>query len=111
MFLTAPIASCELPMGVQETISQKLTETFAPLSLRVLDESQQHAGHAGHQGREETHFRIYIVADAFKGKSRIARHRLINEILAHELESGVHALAIHAVAPDEEGKSKNGSPV
>jgi BolA family transcriptional regulator, general stress-responsive regulator len=88
-------------MGVQETISKKLTETFAPLSLRVLDESQQHAGHAGHQGREETHFRVYIVADAFKGKSRVARHRLINELLADELKSGVHALALHAAAPGE----------
>ena len=35
-------------MPVQETISKKLTETFAPVSLRVLDESNQHAGHAGH---------------------------------------------------------------
>lgn len=88
-------------MGVQETISKKLTETFAPVSLRVLDESSQHVGHAGHQGREETHFRIYIVADAFKGKSRIARHRLINDLLAEELKAGVHALAVHAAAPDE----------
>jgi BolA protein len=87
--------------GVQETISKKLTETFAPVSLRVLDESKQHAGHAGHQGREETHFRIYIVADAFKGKSRLVRHRLINDLLADELKGGVHALAVHASAPDE----------
>jgi BolA protein len=88
-------------MPVQETIAKKLTETFAPVSLRVLDESNQHAGHAGHRGREATHFRIYIVADAFKGKSRIARHRLINDLLADELKRGVHALAIHASAPDE----------
>ena len=88
-------------MGVQERISKKLIETFAPVSLRVLDESNQHAGHAGHQGREETHFRIYIVSDAFKGKSRVARHRLINDLLADELKGGVHALAVHASAPDE----------
>jgi len=88
-------------MGVQETISRKLTETLAPLSLRVLDESHHHEGHAGHRPGGETHFRIYIVADAFRGKSRIARHRMINEILASELKSGVHALAIHAAAPDE----------
>lgn len=88
-------------MPVRETISRKLTETFSPLSLRVLDESNQHAGHAGHQGREETHFRIYIVAEAFRGKSRIARHRLINDLLADELKGGVHALAVHASAPGE----------
>jgi BolA protein len=88
-------------MGVQETISRKLTETFAPLSLKVLDESHRHEGHAGHRPGGETHFRIYIVADAFQGKSRLARHRMINETLAGELKSGVHALAIHAAAPDE----------
>ncbi len=88
-------------MGVRETISMKLTEAFAPVSLSVLDESNQHAGHAGHQGREETHFRIYIVADAFKGKSRIARHRLINDLLAEEMKGGVHALALHPSAPGE----------
>src|SRR5262249_50398150 len=80
----------------QETISRKLTETFAPLRLKVLDESHQHEGHAGHRPGGETHFRIYIVADAFRGKSRVARHRMINDTLAHELKSGVHALAIHA---------------
>ena len=93
--------STEVQMGVQETISRKLTETFAPLSLKVLDESHQHEGHAGHRPGGETHFRVYIVADAFRGKSRLARHRMINETLAGELQSGVHALAIHAAAPDE----------
>ena len=88
-------------MGVQETITRKLTAAFAPVSLKVLDESHQHEGHAGHQPGGETHFRIYIVADAFRGKSRLARHRMINETLAAELKSGVHALAIHAAAPDE----------
>ncbi len=88
-------------MRMQDTISRKLAETFTPASLRVLDESNQHAGHAGHSGREETHFRIYIVADAFRGKSRLVRHRLINDLLADELKSGVHALAIHATAPGE----------
>jgi BolA protein len=88
-------------MGVQDTIARKLTETFAPTSLKVLDESHQHEGHAGHQPGGATHFRIYIVSDAFRGKSRLARHRMINETLAGELKSGVHALAIHAAAPDE----------
>ena len=88
-------------MSVRETIAHKLTAAFAPVSLKVLDESHQHEGHAGHRPGGETHFRIYIVAEAFKGKSRLARHRLINDTLAGELAAGVHALAIHAAAPDE----------
>lgn len=88
-------------MDVRETIVEKLTDTFAPTSLKVVDESDQHAGHAGHRPGGETHFRICMVAEAFRGKSRLERHRMINATLAGELQAGVHALAIHAAAPDE----------
>ena len=88
-------------MGTRDLITEKLTEAFAPQSLRVVDESHQHAGHAGHRPGGETHFRVYIVADAFAGKTRIERHRLVNATLAGELAGGVHALAIHASAPGE----------
>ena len=88
-------------MSVQETISGKLADAFAPVSLSVVDESHQHAGHAGHRPGGETHFRIYIVADAFRGKSRLERHRMINAALAEPLAGGVHALAIHAASPEE----------
>jgi BolA protein len=41
------------------------------------------------------------VAEVFKGKTRIERHRMINATLSDELAAGVHALAIHAAAPGE----------
>jgi BolA family transcriptional regulator, general stress-responsive regulator len=88
-------------MRAQEIITRKLTEAFTPESIRVVDESHQHEGHAGHRPGGETHFRVYIVAQAFEGKSRVERHRLINQTLAAELAGGVHALAIHASAPGE----------
>ena len=88
-------------MRICDTITRKLSQTFAPASLKVIDESHHHEGHSGHRDGGETHFRVYIVADAFAGKSRLARHRMINEALATELQSGVHALAIHAAAPGE----------
>ncbi len=88
-------------MPVRDVITQKLTEAFCPLNLAVTDESHRHEGHAGHRPGGETHFRVHIVARAFEGKSRIERHRMINEALAHEFASGVHALAIHAHAPGE----------
>jgi BolA family transcriptional regulator, general stress-responsive regulator len=84
-----------------ELITQKLTAAFHPESLRVVDESHRHEGHAGHRPGGETHFRLYIVARAFEGKSRIERHRMINAVLANPLSHGVHALAIHARAPGE----------
>ena len=88
-------------MRTQDLITEKLTEAFAPQSLRVEDESHRHEGHAGHRPGGQTHFRVYIVAAAFRGKSRIERHRMINAALAAELAGGVHALALHAAAPDE----------
>jgi BolA protein len=88
-------------MSTSDIITEKLTEAFAPQSLRVVDESHQHEGHAGHRPGGETHFKVYIVSNAFRGKSRIERHRMINTALSAELQSGVHALAIHAATPEE----------
>jgi BolA protein len=88
-------------MSTKDTITNKLREAFAPQSLNVSDESHLHEGHAGHSPGGETHFRVYIVSPAFKGKSRIERHRMINATLAGELAGSVHALAITAQAPGE----------
>jgi BolA family transcriptional regulator, general stress-responsive regulator len=88
-------------MTTRDIISNKLREAFSPESLEVQDESHLHEGHAGHGGGGETHFRVYIVSGAFKGKSRIERHRMINAALAAELAGTVHALALHAKAPGE----------
>lgn len=88
-------------MAMHDLITAKLREAFAPMSLHVEDESDRHQGHAGHRPGGQTHFRLYIVSEAFRGKSRLERHRMINTLLADELAGGVHALAIHAVAPDE----------
>jgi BolA protein len=90
-------------MTVKDNITKKLREAFSPESLDVADESHLHEGHAGHRPGGETHFRVYIVSPAFKGKSRIDRHRMINTILAAELAGSVHALAIKAHAPGETG--------
>jgi BolA protein len=90
-------------MRTRDLITDKLTEAFAPQSLEVVDESHRHVGHAGHRAGGQTHFRIHIVSEAFRGKSRIERHRMINDTLSGELAGGVHALAIHASAPGEGG--------
>ena len=92
-------------MRTADIITKKLTEAFAPQSLTVEDNSHKHEGHAGHRPGGQTHFKVYIVSQAFKGKSRVERHRMINQTLSRELATGVHALAIHAVAPGEGGVS------
>ena len=92
-------------MRTADLITEKLTEAFEPQSLNVVDESHQHEGHAGSRPGGQTHFRVYIVSQAFKNKTRIERHRMINQTLSGELAAGVHALAIHAAAPGEAGVS------
>ncbi len=88
-------------MTTKDNITQKLRKAFSPESLDVVDESHLHEGHAGHRPGGETHFRVHIVSNAFEGKSRIERHRMVNELLAPELSGSVHALAIKAQSPGE----------
>lgn len=92
-------------MGVGATIERKLKTAFAPTRLEVIDESHLHAGHAGARPGGESHYRIEIVAQAFAGKSRLERQRAVYAALADELASGVHALALKTLTPDEAGRS------
>ena len=103
------IWSMEAGLSIQSSIERKLNAAFAPERLVVINESHLHAGHhhaeGGHDetfdGEGETHFRVRIVAGAFAGMNRLARHRAVNDLLADELRAGVHALAIEPAAPGE----------
>jgi BolA protein len=88
-------------MRLAEWITDTLNATLRPTRLIVTDESEQHRGHGGWREGGETHFRIDIVSEAFIGKSRLARHRLVNEAVKGAFERGLHALAIAAKAPGE----------
>ena len=85
---------------VRDRIEEKLRSQFTPAALEVIDESHLHAGHVGARPEGETHFRVKIAADTFRGQSRVASHRMVNEALAEELSGPVHALAITASAPE-----------
>ena len=88
-------------MALEDWISARLRERLHPISLSVVDESHQHVGHGGWREGGETHFRIDIVSAAFEGKSRVERHRMVNDLLAEAFERGLHALAIKARTPGE----------
>lgn len=85
-----------------ERIREKLTEAFEPEQLDVVDDSARHAGHAGASPQSETHFNVVIVAEAFRGLSRVQIQRTIHMALGDEFESGLHALSVKATAPEEE---------
>jgi BolA family transcriptional regulator, general stress-responsive regulator len=82
------------PIG--KKLEHKLEIAFQPTLLRVIDESNQHHGHAGAHPSGESHFRVVIRAEGFRGLGLVARHRLVNQCLAEELAARVHALAIDA---------------
>lgn len=86
-------------MSMEEAIRTKLAAALSPLSLAVENQSHLHAGHAGDDGSGETHFRVQVVSESFRGQSRIACHRMVHEILKNEMKSGIHALVIDAKAP------------
>ena len=86
-------------MSVEQSINEKLNQAFQPISLSVENQSHLHSGHHGSPGTGESHFHVDIVAEAFRDKSRIECHRLVNETLAKELAGPIHALAIKARAP------------
>jgi len=83
-----------------EAIRSRLQAEFSPSLLEIEDESHAHVGHAGAAGGLG-HFRVRIVAPAFKGLSRLARHQRIYASLGELMRTDVHALAIEARAPDE----------
>ena len=91
-------------MSVEATIRAKLTKALAPERLDVVNESHLHAGHRDAPGTGESHFRVVVVSAAVAGKSRLTRHRLVNEVLADELAGKVHALALDLQAPGETNK-------
>ncbi len=86
------------PAAREERLRRQLIARFAPLELEVEDDSHLHAGHAGAAGGAG-HFRIRIVAEAFRGISPVARHRLVYAALADMLKSEIHALGIEALPP------------
>jgi BolA protein len=88
-------------MAVEARIREKLVQALQPTRLDIINESHLHAGHRDAPGTGKSHFRVLVVSPAFAGRSRLERHRLVNEALAAELKAPVHALAIKAYAPGE----------
>jgi stress-induced morphogen len=84
-------------VSVQQTIHDKLAGALGPEHLDVENESGMHNVPKG----SETHFKVTVVSPAFEGKGRVDRHRRVHELLAEELRSGVHALSVRALTPDE----------
>jgi BolA protein len=88
----------ETASGREQRLRRRLESHFSPALLVIEDETHWHAGHAGAAGGH-SHFRVTIVAEAFRGVPPVARHRLVYAAVGDLLETDIHALAIEASAP------------
>ena len=80
-----------------------LEAAFAPRRLHVINDSERHHGHAVDDGSGESHFTVVIESEAFAGKNRLERQRMVNRALGDIPGQRVHALAVRAFAPGEGG--------
>jgi BolA protein len=92
-------------MKLAETIRQRLA-ALEPVSLDLVDESSQHAGHSGWREGGGTHWRLAIVSPRFAGQSAVARHRMVYQAIGELMQNPIHALAITAQTPEEKKGSK-----
>lgn len=89
-------------MRVAKAIEANLRRAFDPTRLSIVDESHRHAGHAGARPEGESHFRVEIVSNAFAGKSRVERQRMVYAALAEEMARDIHALQLATFTPAED---------
>jgi BolA family transcriptional regulator, general stress-responsive regulator len=82
----------------EERLRRRLVARFEPVQISIEDESHLHAGHAGAAGGQ-SHYRVRIVAEAFRGITPVARHRLVYAAVDDMLRDEIHALAIEALPP------------
>lgn len=87
-----------------DRIRHALESAFPPARVEVQDDSHRHAGHAGARPEGETHYSVLVVSPAFAGQSRVARSRAAHAALEAEFGTGLHALSLRLLAPEEAGR-------
>lgn len=80
---------------------RRLNSALSPSRLDLKDDSEQHRGHGGYNPAGESHFTLSIESEAFSGKTRVERQRMIYTALGELMDGRVHALSIRARAPGE----------
>ena len=86
---------------VAAEMQRRLNSSLSPTRMELVDDSEAHRGHGGYNPAGESHFSLTIESDAFAGKSRVERQRLVYRALGDLMRERVHALSIKAIAPRE----------
>ena len=88
-----------LQINIIDKIRTKVT-SLEPIELDIVDVSNKHRGHSGWKPGGQTHFHITIVSDHFINKSKLERHKIINELLFDEIKM-IHSLSISTKTSNE----------
>ena len=75
------------------------------LQIQQLIESGLPGARAQVQGEDGVHFEARVVAEAFRGKLPLARHRMVYATLGERMGGEIHALSLRTLTPEEAGPS------
>lgn len=88
----------------------QVTSSLAPTRLEIHNDSHLHRHHAAmaDSTSAETHFRLVVASDRFRGLAQIRRHRMVNDLLREDLarQGGIHALQLRTMTPEEDEKRR-----
>jgi len=70
-------------------------------TIRRMIEDGLPGARAQVQGDDGVHFEATVVAEAFRGKLPLARHRMVYATLGDLMGGAIHALALKTITPDE----------
>ena len=90
----------------KERIEKTLIEKFSPTKLEIINDSNNHSVKEG----SETHFRIYIVSESFKNKTKVQTHQEIYKLFLNEMGdkhlNKLHSLSIFSYTLEEYEKNE-----
>jgi len=84
-------------MSRKQRLHNNFSTHFNPTYLVIEDET----GHHSVSIHSESHFKVIMVSKIFLDKTRVARHRLVNQFIMEEFSNGLHALSLHLFTPEE----------
>ncbi len=91
----------------RDLIEKRLIENFEPINLEIINDSNSHSVKEG----SETHFRIYIVSEKFKNKTKVQAHQEIYKLFTDQMGdkhlNKLHAISIFSYTPEEYEKNKS----
>jgi stress-induced morphogen len=82
-----------------EEIEGRIREALKPTHFEVVDESRMHSRRTAEN--PETHFKLVVVSDQFRGLSKVKRQQLVYSHLKDLFEQGLHAISQSTFTPEE----------